>query len=175
MRCVVNATPRPLYARKREHVSIVQEVGWAPGPVWTGAEYLASTGIRSTEGPARSKSLYWLHYPGLPLYKLHYPGLPLYRLHYPSSQTITLGLVNKTSGPFMFFQARRTNEWRHTRVHKTIRTGRTGSRNIMAWTLTWKRHETETIQRRLKINNARTSMHFVASDGVCLYISRSLC
>jgi hypothetical protein len=35
---VVNATPRPLYPRKRDMVPIVQEAGWAPGPFWTGAE-----------------------------------------------------------------------------------------------------------------------------------------
>ena len=33
-------------------VPIVQEAGWAPGPVWTGAENLASTGIRFPERPA---------------------------------------------------------------------------------------------------------------------------
>jgi hypothetical protein len=37
---------------------------WAPGPVWTGAENLASTGIRSPDRPARSESLYRLRYPG---------------------------------------------------------------------------------------------------------------
>jgi hypothetical protein len=35
----------------------------APQPVWTGAEYLALTGIRSPDLPARSKSLYRLSYP----------------------------------------------------------------------------------------------------------------
>ena len=34
----------------------------APGPVWTGAENLASTGIRSPDRPARSQSLYRLSY-----------------------------------------------------------------------------------------------------------------
>ena len=34
-------------------VPIVQEAGWAPGPVWTGAENLSSTGIRSPDRPAR--------------------------------------------------------------------------------------------------------------------------
>jgi len=29
------------------------EVGWAPGPVWTGAENLAPTGIRSPDRPVR--------------------------------------------------------------------------------------------------------------------------
>ena len=44
-------------------VSIVQEVGWAPGSVWTGAENLALNGIRSPNRPARSESLYRLSYP----------------------------------------------------------------------------------------------------------------
>ena len=33
------------------------------GPVWTGAENLAPTGIRSLDRPARSQSLYRLRYP----------------------------------------------------------------------------------------------------------------
>ena len=54
---VVNATPRPLYPGEKDQVSIVQEAGWAPGPVWTGAENLAPTGIRSRDRPACSESL----------------------------------------------------------------------------------------------------------------------
>jgi hypothetical protein len=42
---VVNATVRPLYRRERDPVPIVQEAGWAPGPVWTCAENFAPTGI----------------------------------------------------------------------------------------------------------------------------------
>ena len=38
---VVSTTPRPLYPGK-DQVPIVQEAGWPSGPVWTGAEYLAS-------------------------------------------------------------------------------------------------------------------------------------
>jgi hypothetical protein len=38
-------------------VSIVQEAVSAPGPVWTGAENLPPTGIRSSDRPARSESL----------------------------------------------------------------------------------------------------------------------
>ena len=34
---------------RKDPVPIVQEAGWAPGPVWTGAENLASTGIRSLD------------------------------------------------------------------------------------------------------------------------------
>ena len=44
-------------------VPIVQGAGWAPGPVWTGAENLSPAGIRSTDRPASSKSLYRLSYP----------------------------------------------------------------------------------------------------------------
>ena len=38
----------------KDLVPIVQEAGWAPGPVWTGAENLPPTGIRSPDRPARS-------------------------------------------------------------------------------------------------------------------------
>ena len=59
---VVNATPHP--PRESDPVPIIQEAGRAPGPVWTGAENLASTGIRSPDRPSRSESLYRLRYPG---------------------------------------------------------------------------------------------------------------
>ena len=55
---MVNATPRSLYPRETEPVPIVSEVGWAPGPGWTGAVNLSPTGIRSPDRPARSESLY---------------------------------------------------------------------------------------------------------------------
>ena len=48
----------------KDPVPIVLETGWAPEPVWTDAENLASTGIRSTDRPARSESLYRLNYSG---------------------------------------------------------------------------------------------------------------
>ena len=47
----------------KDPVPIVQEAGWALGPVWIDAENLAPTGIRSTDLAARSKLLYQLHYP----------------------------------------------------------------------------------------------------------------
>ena len=46
----------------KDRVRIVQEAGWTPGPVWTGAENLAPTGILSPDRPARSQSLYRLSY-----------------------------------------------------------------------------------------------------------------
>jgi hypothetical protein len=39
----------------KDPVPIVQEAGWAPGPVGTGAENFAPTGIRSPDRPARSE------------------------------------------------------------------------------------------------------------------------
>ena len=48
----------------KDPVHIEQEAGWAPGPVWTGAENLVSTGIRSPDRAARSQSLYRLSYRG---------------------------------------------------------------------------------------------------------------
>jgi hypothetical protein len=35
----VNVTPRPLFTPGKHPVPIVQEAGWAPGPVWTGKEF----------------------------------------------------------------------------------------------------------------------------------------
>ena len=61
---MVNATPRPLYPRERDPVRIVQEAGWAPGPVWTGTENLAFTRGRTLDRPVCSESLYRLRYPG---------------------------------------------------------------------------------------------------------------
>jgi hypothetical protein len=62
----VNATPRPL----------LQEAGWALGPVWTGAENLVLTGIRSPDRPARGELPYRLRYPG--------PHVGTYRTVIPS-------------------------------------------------------------------------------------------
>jgi hypothetical protein len=45
----VSVTPRPLFTPGKDSVSIAQEAGWASGPVWTGAENHASTGIRSPD------------------------------------------------------------------------------------------------------------------------------
>ena len=59
----VSVTPRPLFSPGKDLVFILQRAGWAPRPVWTGAENLASTGIRSPDRPARSQSLYRLRYP----------------------------------------------------------------------------------------------------------------
>jgi len=67
----VSVTPRPLFTPGKDTVPIVQEAGWAPGPVWTGAENLAPIGIRSPECPARA--LYRLRYPAhLHEYSLDY-------------------------------------------------------------------------------------------------------
>jgi hypothetical protein len=58
-------TSRPgRFTPGNEPVPTVEEVGWAPGPVWTDVEKLALTGIRSQDRPAGSKSLYRLRYPG---------------------------------------------------------------------------------------------------------------
>jgi len=57
---VVNATP----PASLHPASIVWEARWAPGPVWTSAENLAPTRIRSSDRPVVSELLHQLHYPG---------------------------------------------------------------------------------------------------------------
>ena len=54
-----------LYPREKDPVPTVLEAGWAPGPVWKGAENLAPTDNRSPDRAARGKSLYRLSYPGV--------------------------------------------------------------------------------------------------------------
>ena len=58
----VSVTPQPLFTPGKHPVPIVQEAGWTSVQVWTGAENLAPTRIRSLDHPARSQLLYWLHY-----------------------------------------------------------------------------------------------------------------
>lgn len=50
--------PGRFASRERDTIPTVQEAGWAPRPVWTGAEILAPAGIRSLDLPACSESLY---------------------------------------------------------------------------------------------------------------------
>ena len=64
----VSVTPRSLFTPGKDPVPIVQEAGWAPGPVSTGVENLGPTGIRFPNRPARSQSLCRLRYPAQELY-----------------------------------------------------------------------------------------------------------
>ena len=52
----VNATTGRFTCGKHP-VLIVQQAGWALGPVWTGTENLAHTGVRTPDRPALSGSL----------------------------------------------------------------------------------------------------------------------
>ena len=49
---MVNATPRPVYPLLKTRYPLYRGLGGPPGPVWTGAENLATTGIRSPDRPA---------------------------------------------------------------------------------------------------------------------------
>ena len=61
---VFNAKPRPLY-HQIGPVPTVQVAGWAPGPVWTGADNLTtSTRFPSQDLPTHRESLFLLRYPG---------------------------------------------------------------------------------------------------------------
>jgi hypothetical protein len=64
------STPPPgHFTPGKDPVPIALEAGWAPGPVWMGAEILAFTGIRSPDRPARSRLLYQLSYQSHPHHK----------------------------------------------------------------------------------------------------------
>ena len=59
---MVSSTPQPHFTPRKALVPILQEAGWAPGPVWTGGK---SRPHRDSipDRPARSQSLYRLSYP----------------------------------------------------------------------------------------------------------------
>ena len=63
---------QPIFTPGKDPVSIVQEAGRAPGPVWTGTENPASTGIRSrTVQPLTSRYTDWATGPTPLLYEVN--------------------------------------------------------------------------------------------------------
>jgi len=58
---VVSSTPRPHFTPGKDPVPILQEAGWAPGPVWTGGKSRPHWDS-IPDRPARSQSLYRLSY-----------------------------------------------------------------------------------------------------------------
>ena len=59
---VVSSTPRPHFTPVKDPVPIVQEAGWAPGPVWTGGKSRPDRDSIPNR-PARSQSLHRLSCP----------------------------------------------------------------------------------------------------------------
>jgi len=73
---VVSSTPRSHFTPRKDPVPILQEAGWAPGPVCTGGK--SRPHRDSIPGrPARSQSLYRLSYPAhrSNIVELHISGL----------------------------------------------------------------------------------------------------
>ena len=58
---MVSSTPRPHFTPGKDTIPILQEDGWAPGPVWTGGKYRPHRDS-IPDRPARSQSLYRLSY-----------------------------------------------------------------------------------------------------------------
>jgi len=65
---MVSSTPRPHFTPGKDPVPIVQEAGWAPGPVWTGGKSLP---YRDSipDRPARSSVVIPTELPGPHIYK----------------------------------------------------------------------------------------------------------
>jgi hypothetical protein len=83
-------TPRPHFTPGKDPVPILQKVGWAPGPVWTGAENLAATEIRSPDLTARSSVAIPTELPG-PLTKLYRMFFVQFFYRCTEISTVTLG------------------------------------------------------------------------------------
>jgi len=65
---MVSSTPRPHFTPGKEPVPILQEAGWAPGPVWTGSENLAPHRDSIPDRPARSSVAIPTELPGIKRY-----------------------------------------------------------------------------------------------------------
>jgi len=63
---VVSSTPRPHFTPGKDQIPILQEVGWAPGPVWTGGKSRPH-GDSTPDRPARSSVGILTELPGPPL------------------------------------------------------------------------------------------------------------
>ena len=59
---MVSSTPRPHFTSGKDTLPILQEAGWAPGPVRTGGKSRPNR-HSIPDRPARSQSLYRLSYP----------------------------------------------------------------------------------------------------------------
>ena len=64
---VFSSTPRPHFTPEKDQVPILQEAGWAPGPVWTGGKSRPHWDS-IPDRPARSQSLYWATWPTIYVY-----------------------------------------------------------------------------------------------------------
>ena len=116
------STPRPgRFTPGKDQVLTVQEAGCAPVLVWTGAENLDPTGIRSPDHPARSESLYRLSYPGSPLnvVQLHF----LLSFNNPTSRHLN-GVCGRDDGcKGILSLSSRTGDLLHVRERRETLTG----------------------------------------------------
>jgi len=93
---VVSSTPRSQFTPGKDPVPIVQEAGWAPGPVWTGGK---SRPHRDSipDRPVRSQSLYRLTYPA------HDASVMNHFEHSCSSGNLIIKLFTQTYFPYHNF------------------------------------------------------------------------
>ena len=79
---MVSSTTRPHFTVGKDPVPIVQEAGWAPGPVWTGGK-IRPHRVSIADHPASNQWLYRLSYPvhHCSSYLLDFIIIPLYSSH----------------------------------------------------------------------------------------------
>ena len=95
---MVSSTPRPHFTPGKDPVPILQEAGWAPGPVWTSGK---SRPHRHSipDLPARSQSLYRLSCPARPFIYIYIYIYIYIRTHtsYYYQDICTIQNADKTS------------------------------------------------------------------------------
>ena len=100
---MVSSTPRPHFIPGKELVPILQEAGWASGPVWTGG---ISRPHRDSipDRPARSQSLYRLSYPA---HKMHSANVKIITRKFGVLLTVHLSIfilrINQIDAQNLFY------------------------------------------------------------------------
>jgi len=97
---VVSSTPWPHFTPGRDPVPIVQEAGWAPGPVWTDGK-ICPHRDSIPDRPSRSQSLYRLSYRAHKLqvdssllqHKIHNRNYSNIITYFPSGRGLILGHI----------------------------------------------------------------------------------
>jgi len=92
---VFSSTPRPHFTPGKDPVLILQEAGWAPGPVWTGGK---SRRHRDPipDCPACNQSLYLLSYPAHTLCNMK-EKINLQQQNFEICQFLTSSLITRWS------------------------------------------------------------------------------